>query len=518
MFRTLSLCVVAALLVPVLAHAEAPAAGKQLSDFPAGTWIGGGKGKGKKYMVVTPPEQFRSSPPFEVSNVLYLNRCKGGCMVTGGGINDARQHISTYIAAGPHTVSEFKNNAGQTGAAADAEWNMLVQCMKEIYSPFDIVVTDVAPLPSAGNWTEAIIAGQSEDVGLSQQIAGVAPAHTSCEPNDNALSYTFSNNGYYLNFPTVQDRVNELCATAGQESAHHYGLDHAYEYFDGQSACNDPMTYRTDCGGQRFFRNKAAKCGEDMVRMCFCGGLQNSHSKILGVFGEGPNKTLIPAPTVMVNAPAAGTMVQEMQVVAFQAFSKRGIEKGELILNGYKWAEVKGNGFTGNGQTNINYSIRLPAGVPNGVIDVQVRAYDDLGVMTESQTVRVQKGAKCANADTCAKGQKCDGEGRCLWDPPTGKLGDTCDYQQFCESNICVQTEAGGYCSQDCIIGVMDSCPMEFECVAAGAGGACLPKESGGGCLGCSAGGRDAMWLHAGLSMFVLALVVRRRRRTRDRL
>jgi hypothetical protein len=507
MFRSTSLlgaAMLAALTVSAPPAFGEPATKKKLSDFAPGTFIGE-----RHVMAVTPPEQFNSSPPFEVSNILYLNRCSGGCMVTGGTINDARQHIATYIAPGPHVVTEYKNNAGEIGTAADAEWNLVVQCVKEIYSPFNIVVTDQKPT-GPGNYTEAIIAGTSADVGVSSMVGGVAPAHTSCEPNDNAMSFTFANNSYWF-APDTQQRVWLICYVAGQESAHHFGLDHAFEYFDGTSACNDPMTYREDCGGQKFFRNKAAKCGEDQVRDCFCGGLQNSHSKILGVFGAGQN--LIPAPTVVVNAPANNGTIVDGGVVAFQAGSKRGIEKSELYLNGWKWADVKGAAFGRLGQPNpSDYNTRLPAGVPNGVIDIQVKAYDDLGVGTSSQTVTVTKGAPCTSADTCAKGQKCEA-GKCFWEPPTGKLGEACTYQQFCESNMCVDTSEGSYCSQDCIVGVKDSCPMGFECLAAGSSGACIPVDSGGGC--CSVSGSDAVWLHGGLSLFVLGLVMLRRRRGR---
>lgn len=505
MLRSLSLSLggVALVALAATAHAEDNAPLK-LSDLPAGTFIGD-----RHVMVVTPPEQFNSSPPFEVSNVLYLNRCIGGCMVTGGTINDARQHISTYIAPGPHVVSEYKNLAGETGPAADAEWNQVVQCIKEIYSPFNIQVVETPP--ATGNYTEAIIAGDSPDVGLSRQILGVAPAHTSCSPNDNAMSYTFANNPYF--FGDQLRRIWELCATAGQESAHHFGLDHAYEFYDKTSACNDPMTYRTDCGGQKFFRNKAAECGEDMVRPCFCGGLQNSHAKILGVFGAG--MSTIPPPTVQVNSPTAGSPLSEGQIIAFQAGSKRGVEKAELYLNGYKWGEVKGAPFGPSGQPNPSgYSIKLPSGVPDGVIDIQVKAYDDLGISTMSQPVTVTKGQPCTSASTCLKGQKCEA-GKCFWEPPTGKLGDSCEYQQFCESNLCVMTDSGeGYCSQDCVVGSMDACPMGFECVPAGTSGACLPADTGGGC--CSVGGADAAWIHGGLSALVLGLVMRRRRRPRS--
>jgi hypothetical protein len=513
MLRTFSLSFGAALVaLAATAHAE-PQQATKLSDFANGTWIG--SSQSHLWMVVTPPEAFNSSPPFEVSNVLYLNRCTGGCNVTGtDNVNDARMHISSYISPGPHVVSEYKNNDGMTGAAADAEWNQLVQCIREIYSPFNIVVQDTPPT-GTGNYTEALIGGLSGDVGLSQSVGGVAPAHNSCEPNDNAMSYTFANNSYYFYPGEPQRRVWELCAVAGQESAHHYGLDHSYEFFDGTSACNDPMTYRTDCGGQKFFRNKAAKCGEDKVRTCFCGGLQNTHQKILSVFGEGPNTALIPPPTAVVNSPMNGATAIEGQVVAFQAGSKRGVEHAELYLNGWKWADVKGAAFGGNGQLNpSNYSTKFPSGVPNGVIDIQIKAYDDLAVSTLSAPVTVTKGAPCTSADACAKGQKCEA-GKCFWDPPTGKLGDACDYQQFCETNQCTMTDQGGFCSQECIVGGTGACPDGFECVQAGSAGACLPADDGGGC--CSVGGADAMWVHGGLSLGVLALVMRRRRR-RDRL
>ncbi len=513
MFRTFLLSVGAAALsaFTVTAHAEplklsSLPDGVQLSDLPAGTMIGT-----RRVMVVTRPEQFNSSPAFEVSNVLYLNRCQPNCMVTGGDINDARQHISTYIGPGPHLVDEFENAAGQKGALADAEWNQVVQCMKEVYSPFNIVVTDQKPTGS-GNYTEAIIAGDSANVGLSAMILGVAPAHTSCEPNDNAMSYTFANNSYFDG--DVQRRIWELCSTAAQESAHHYGLDHSYEFFDGTSACNDPMTYRTDCGGEKFFRNKATKCGEDSVRACTCGGLQNTHAKILGVFGAG--QTLIPPPTVSITSPANNSTAAPGQLVTFSAGSKRGVEKSELWLNGYKWAEVKGAKFGQLGQTNpSDYSVKFPNEVPNGVIDIQVKSFDDIGAETTSTTVTVTKGAPCTAADTCAKGQKCEA-GKCFWEAPTGKLGEVCDYQQFCESNMCIMTNEGGYCSQECIVGTTDSCPTGFECLPAGSSGACLPKDEGGGC--CNVGHGGAVWAHAGLSLFVLGLVVRRRRRRADRL
>jgi MYXO-CTERM domain-containing protein len=299
-----------------------------------------------------------------------------------------------------------------------------------------------------------------------------------------------------------------MCWTAAQETAHALGLDHEYMFSDGTSACNDPMTYRFDCGGQKFFRNKPASCGEDAVRPCRCGGSQNSHLKIKNVFGDGVS--LIPPPTCSIVTPMGGTITNG-QIVAASAGSKRGVAKAELWLNNYKWAEKPGAAFLGNGQPNPStYSIMLPAGVPDGVIDVTVKAYDDLGLMTPSQTVTVTKGAPCVDASKCAKGQKCEA-GKCFWDAPTGALGDTCEYPQFCTSGICTETSDGAFCSQDCIVGVADSCPSGFECVQTGGqNGQCLVASEGG----CCSIGNDsrAVWLHLGLSALVLGLVVRRRR------
>ena len=491
-------------VVAAVTALSVPAFAEDQSSIPSGqrpaAW------RGTSHVVVDTPMHEFTNPGAEISPYIYLNRCSGGCTIIGGSINDARTNTSTIPSTGTHMVAEYRNAAGETGQAADAEWNQLVQCLKEVYSPFAVTVTD--QMPQGASYTMAVIAGSPGNIGLSNDILGIAPLAGDCSAQDNVISFSFAN--HHGN----NDRVNNLCWTAAQETAHALGLDHSFMFSDGTSACNDPMTYRTDCGGQRFFRNKPAQCGENEVRTCRCGGSQNSHLKIRNAYG--PGESIIPPPTVVVNTPMSGGAAIEQQVVAFQAGSKRGVEKAELWLNGYKWAEVKGAAFGSTGQLNpANYSTRFPAGVPDGVIDIVVKAYDDLGAMTESATVTVTKGAPCASADTCAKGQQCEA-GKCFWAPPTGKLGDSCDYAQFCESNICLETSDGGYCSQNCIVGVMDSCPMGFSCVAAGAGGACLPEDTGGGC--CSVGGTDTVWVHGGLTLFVLGVALRRRRRKADRL
>jgi hypothetical protein len=271
------------------------------------------------------------------------------------------------------------------------------------------------------------------------------------------------------------------------------------------------MTYRGDCGGEKFFRNVSAKCGEDQPRMCSCGGTQNSHLKLLEVFG--PGTSIIPPPTVSVLTPTAGSTVANAFTAHALAFSKRGVGRVELWLNGFKWAETKGAPFGGNGQPESAYTLATPGNVPNGVIDVVAKAYDDLEIVTSSAPVTVMKGAACQNAATdCAAGQKCDA-GKCFWDPPNGKLGDACTFNQFCTSGLCSGTADQQICTMTCITEVADSCPTGFECVSTGGNsGICFPPSAGGGC--CSVGGgSDAGWVHFGLGAVVIGLVLRRRKR-----
>ena len=311
-------------------------------------------GQGRTF--VDTPRTAYSAPAVTISPYLYLNRCSGGCAISGASINDARTNQSTIPTAGAHIISEFQNAQDQTGAMADEEWNALVTCMKEVYSPFDVTVTDVKP--ENVSYTMAIVAGNPGDIGLDNSILGIAPLASDCSPQDNVISFSFAN--HHGNF----DRVNNLCWTAAQETAHAFGLDHEYVFADGTSACNDPMTYRVDCGGQKFFRNKAASCGENEVRPCRCGGSQNSHTKIRAVFGEGTS--IVPPPTVDLVSPKSGTITAATPFTV-SAGSQRGIAKVEVWINNYMWAEKPGAKFLGAGQPNPStYQLMLGVGARFG--------------------------------------------------------------------------------------------------------------------------------------------------------
>jgi len=459
-----------------------------------------------------------------VSPVLYLNRCRNNCTIVGDdNINDARAMKSTIPCAGGancggggcscaqgsqgnFTIEEFRDGNGNVGAAADAEWNAIVQCVKEVYSPYAITVTDVLP-PGGQSHNQGILAGRPQNIGYTG-IGGIAPG--TCAPKDNVISFSFSNS--YTG--SGMDRVWGLCGIVAQETAHAYGLDHAFKFSDGRPACSDPMTYLPDCG-QKFFRNDNTTCGEFAERPCACGGAQNSHKKILAIFG--PGTPITRPPTLLVTQPANGATVANGAVVAAQAGAQRGIFRMELWINGYKWVEMPGAAFGSSGQPTTTYSLLIPQGVPNSILDIVVKAYDDIEVEAVSPTITVTKGAACtdsAQCDATAKGMVC-GEGKCYWEPATGEVGDSCTYDQFCVTNKCLETTEGSMCSQDCIVGTSDSCPADFTCEPVGNSGFCLPKADTGCCsVGAGPRGRDYRGA-ALLSLFVLGVVLRRRRSRR---
>ena len=427
---------------------------------------------------------------------LYINRCAGNCIVHKGDDDARTMNTDGYFNQDPggtqYTVTAWRHG--------DPAWNQLMTCLKEVYSPYDIEVSDVPPTPGVP-FSMGIVAGSNLEVN-SPGAGGYAAINTNCTPRAYGLSFTFAND-YGAATP---DDIYEICAVVGQETAHSFGLRHSYEFLDGRSAGPDPMTYRFYVG-ERFFRNEPARCGEFQVGQCgACGATQNTHQHLTNFLGKGTPIT--PPPEVTLTAPANNATIANEATVTATASARRGIAVVELLLNGYKWAEVKGS-YDPDPQ---GFGVKLPPDVPDGVIDVVLRAKDDIGESTDTPPITVTKGAPCATADTCAAGQRCDA-GKCFWDPPVGVLGDECTYQQFCINEQCQAIDTGEQrCTQNCVLGIADSCPVDFECLATGAtGGVCWPSDAlDKGTCGCgSSGSPQALVLLLGLG----AILVRRRRR-----
>jgi hypothetical protein len=501
-------------------------------------------------IVDTPIEKYAASPAAtSESPVIYLNRCIGGCTIEGAGKNDARANQSSIIASGTHTLGEFANQFGQTtttpthgtcldptgsvttttcnvdadcqvlGAgsicdSADYEWNIVVKCLTEVYSPYAVTLTEQRPTDGS-SYTMALIAGLSSDIGQPDTVIGIAPLATDCSAQNNVIAFTLANS-----HPPVA-RTDNICWTAAQETAHAFGLDHEYEYLDGTSACNDPMTYRNDCGGEKFFRNKEAKCGGPgdgfgpAPRACRCTQTQNSHRKLTNVFG--PGESIIPAPTASISFPLAGATVGDNWNTEVSSGSRRGVDRVELWINGWPWLSKPGADFTPAGQPNpSSYSLVAPNGVPGGGIKAIVKSFDDIGLEGDA-SILLKKGPACTADTNCLDHQHCNtgaetdtvAAGGCYWDPGTGQVGDACGYPQFCESRLCLGPSGGEVCTQTCSPSDPSSCPSGFECdIASDNMSYCFAKASGG----CCSTSNGPVWPSVGLSALVLGLVTRRRR------
>ncbi|MBA3539072.1 MAG: hypothetical protein H0T79_05545 [Deltaproteobacteria bacterium] len=86
--------------------------------------------------IIEPTERL---PPVELSGtsrVLWLDRCASGCTIHLGP-SDAANDTSMIPKMETSTLAPF--------AFTEAEWTQIVTCVSQVYSPFDIEVTERRP-------------------------------------------------------------------------------------------------------------------------------------------------------------------------------------------------------------------------------------------------------------------------------------------------------------------------------------------------------------------------------------
>jgi MYXO-CTERM domain-containing protein len=437
--------------------------------------------------IVLTRDQVPTAADENVSNVIFLNRCKGGCTIYPGSRNDARSNSSTIVDS-MVTISEF--------AHGDAVWNEIVQCVQELYAPYNVVVTDVDPGENTLH-SEAIVAGVSSEIG--RDVGGIAPGGVGCSPINNAITFTFANQ-YSPNSAMF------VCSVVGQETAHAFGLDHVFD-------CGSPMTYLGPSCGRQWFRNENLPCGEWAERPCECTGLtQNDHVILRSVFGDG---TAPPPPDASLSAPADGTEVTAGFLISATASDPRQVFEVDFYINGWRYLTMPGHEYQNRTQP---YNFVAPGDLPQGVQNIEVRVRNDLG--SESVlTAQVTMGPPCANADACLQGQSCE-SGACTWPAPTQAMGETCTIDQECTTELCASNGSNAVCTETCFVGVNDFCPDGFGCVDTGGGqGVCWPSEGSGGddtgsC--CSVGDTQSQRGQLALALLVGMLLFARRRRARS--
>lgn len=187
------------------------------------------------------------------SRTIYLNRY--GAKLQPGP-NDARSGRSSLINK-PASIPPWN--------ATPEHWSETVTCLREIFAPFDVQLTETDPgdVPHV----EAIFGGAPSMLGLSVLAGGVSPFSTSCSVVENSVVFAFTD--------VLPDSPKVICEVMAQEIAHSYGLDH-------ELLASDPMTYLS-YAGQRSFQDADAECGELSARPCgvpgftSCRATQNSY-------------------------------------------------------------------------------------------------------------------------------------------------------------------------------------------------------------------------------------------------
>ncbi len=420
------------------------------------------------------------------TNKIFLNRCAGGCMVTPGN-TDSRTNRST-IPDQQSMLSAFSRG--------DAVWNNVVACMKDVFTPFGVEILTTDPGPTVNHF-EIMIAGTPGQLQLGNGTGGISPYNCNVEYIPNSLVFVFDVWG---------NNVEDICATAAQELAHSFRLDHVIDQ-------TDPLTYYT-YSGRKKFKDASVQCGSDCVggrapfgqtcsgantqsHTCSCTGqnTQNSVAVIKSLFGTG---TPTP-PELTITTPKTGDNVAPSFPVAAEASD----------INGIGMVELRVDGLLAGTATQVPYVFNAPSMLADGTHTVEVTAYDQFGAST-AKTVQVIIGKPCGKPSDCPLDTDTCIGGRCVPGPGVqGGLGSVCTENTACASGQCgADAEGNRYCVDVCVLGA-DQCPDGFGCLEAGENnGVCWPGHDDGSGGGCSTGSGGALAI--GLSF--LALVIARRR------
>jgi uncharacterized protein (TIGR03382 family) len=399
----------------------------------------------------------------QISHLIYLNPCMpDGCNVTPGDDDSRTDHSSipqrpSHLAAYPW---------GQES------WNQLVQCVKDMYGPFDVQITDQDP--GTASHFELMVGGNSTDIGVDG-AGGVAP-FIPCDGQlqDNVISFVFA---------AETESLDYLCWAAAQETAHVFGLDH-------ELLATDPMTYLSPPIKKPGFQNMDADCGESTPRTCWCNNQkQNSAQYLMDTLGP---SHLDPA-TLTIDSPADGAWVLPGFLVHATSMSQLSVTTASLAIDG-----------TGMGMTTPPLLFSTPIELAKGDHTVTITATDTAG-RTYSNQITVHVVGYCSAG--CDSDTKCLG-GYCLPAADVaGGLGATCTDDASCVTGTCGTDGTSHLCTAAC--DPDNSCPDGFSCVSTtGANPVCWPGAKSGGCA-TSGGGSPALAL-AGLGLMI-ALGRRRR-------
>lgn len=157
-----------------------------------------------------------------------------------------------------------------------AVWAETVACVREIYAPFAVTITEEDP--GDVRHIEAVFGGSPRDLHLPRSYAGISPFRGDCSVIDRSIVFAFTD--------ILPPDAQTVCHTIAQEIGHSFGLDHTLVDSDPMSTAHKP--------GKRAFADLDAACGEGKPRKCGlpsspCTTTQNSYALLaerIGLAGD----------------------------------------------------------------------------------------------------------------------------------------------------------------------------------------------------------------------------------------
>ena len=297
----------------------------------------------------------------------------------------------------------------------------------------------------------------------------------------------------------------EICATAAQEVAHSWALDHVTD-------ASDPMTYNP-YSGRRHFKD-GVFCGSDCQggqspfgltcsgdrHTCMSTGTatQDDVAMLLALFGPKGAQ----APTLKLVNPVDGSAQAAGFTIDIECTSPAGIQEVDVSIDGLPKATL----------TAAPYSYTSPASLAEGPHEVKVLcATKQQAIATAKANVLI--GSACVDGACAQAGYVCF-DGACIAGPEApGGAGATCTNNGDCIGGMCASDGTQNTCVIPCDLDA-PNCPDGFGCLQAGTSGVCwigAENEGGGGCCDTSGtGGAGTMLLALGLAA---TFVTRKRRR-----
>jgi len=336
------------------------------ADQPSDHFVSEGSAQGPAFMRQEVPAVARTttSSGLAASRTIYLNRV--GATLTPGQ-NNSQANTSSI-------VSRLSQVPGWDASSAD--WAATVSCMKEVWSRFDVTITDVDP--GATPHIEAIFARSPRDVGITDYIGGISPFTSNCSVIENSIVFAFTDN--------LAKKPRTICEVMSQEIAHSYGLDH-------ELLAADPMTY-LGYTGNREFQDVDASCGESSARPCgisgsTCRATQNSVALLRARVGSA-NRDNQP-PTVTISEPADSATVAPGFAITAAASDNVAIKSVAFYVDGELIAT----------DTAAPYAHVTDAALTTGNHTIVVEATDSDGnIATEQRDIVIGSATNNSNTTT----------------------------------------------------------------------------------------------------------------------